>query len=153
MVKPKRTFFNLISVVILMVISSLYENIILIILLGSLYVFYCYKRKNNEAFTLNGANYPCSVDHPLLYGFYPVKKNPSLSNENYSNSNKTNQFLATSTTTNNIKYWNLPENGTCTPIELCGGLYNKLNLRSFTNNKNDKSPSKPWSYRINYYNY
>jgi hypothetical protein len=86
---------------------------------------------NIEAFTnLEPGTYPLSEDKPILVNDYPEKKNPGVSNlgsqqlaEYYP------IFPANSDKTNNIRYWNTPNNGLCTPGIMCGGLYNSKNIQ------------------------
>lgn len=68
--------------------------------------------------------YPVAVVKPLLYDSYNVSKNPGLS-MNGAEQNYVNKpvFPATSSNTNNIRYWRRPTNGLCTPPNLCGNLY------------------------------
>lgn len=94
----------------------------LLLVLGILYVFVGYK----EGFALKPAEFPCEVDNPILFGNYPLKQNPTLSN-NYEMNAKMNAYTDMSSyeqTTNNVKNWVTPDNGTCSPAEFCGALYN-----------------------------
>ena len=69
-------------------------------------------------------DYPISVTKPLLYDSYNISNNPGLSNngaqENYINKPV---FPARSLKNNNIRYWNNPTNGQCSPSDFCGNLY------------------------------
>ena len=74
---------------------------------------------------LTSGNYPESDDNPILYNEFPVAFNPGVSDLG------TEQmwpdypvFPASSTINNNIRYWRSPDNGKCSPADMCGGLYN-----------------------------
>ena len=83
--------------------------------------------KTSENFTnLEPGTYPVSVDEPILYGDYPVKENPGVTNLGSEQLYKDYPiFPADSDKTNNIRYWDTPNNGQCSPGCMCGGLYNK----------------------------
>jgi hypothetical protein len=64
---------------------------------------------------------------PLLEGVYPLKAHPGYTDESYDSIWKDYPILsATSIETTNYRYWDSPDNGTCAPPDLCGGLYEKL---------------------------
>jgi len=72
------------------------------------------------------ANYPCALDSVLLQDTYPITHHNSISNHgadhiwwHYP------IFLVGSykQITNNIKYPNNPDQGTCMPASMCGTLY------------------------------
>jgi len=101
---------------------------------------------------LTASNYPSSDDHPILYKDYPVAFNPGVSDLG------TEQmwpdypvFPASSTINNNIRYWRSPDNGKCSPADMCGGLYDlKQDI------KIPPPPAAPqWGIgtRVNYYDF
>ena len=76
-----------------------------------------------ESFSTLG-KYPDVVTNPILYKDYNVKQNPGLSK--YSSSDIIRDypiFPASSTQNNNIEYWRNPDNGTCSPADFCGSIY------------------------------
>ena len=85
---------------------------------------------SREAFTpMQPANYPLSVEQPILYGDYPVKTPPKLSNLTYDTQwVEYPTFLSDSCIGNNIRYWPQPDEGTCIPAEFCNSMYNKKKL-------------------------
>lgn len=108
---------------------------------------------NREGFsTLTPGEYTNSVMNPLLYPDYPKQKNRTGLSDYGSEQlwtyypvfdNSYKQY------TNNVKYWYTPNNGQCSPADMCGGLYN---------NKKIDFPAPPqvpsWDsekIRVNYY--
>ena len=73
--------------------------------------------------TLNPAKANCA--DVLLDGFYPVNvASPQISNETYASQARLFPVLpARSLETNNIEFWNQPENGTTGYPELSGSFY------------------------------
>ena len=95
----------------------------------------CYKNKNNdwqEGFALSPGSFPDSSTYPILYKDYPVKTPGGVSNMSSTDlwtyypvfDNGYGQY------TNNVRYWQTPNNGKCTPPEFCGGLYNNKPIKS-----------------------
>ena len=101
---------------------------------------------------LSPGNFPDTIDKPLLKNDYPSKT--ILPGEGVStNSSEDNYLLyptfkARSCKTNNIRYWETPDNGLCSRAEMCGTLYDKKNIKqqSIVPPKNNSGP------RVNYYN-
>ena len=62
-------------------------NIVLVSVVLLIIIFGCSMIKTKaEGFgLLNPSTFPCSVDNPKLYGDYPVKKNPAVTDLQYSN--------------------------------------------------------------------
>ena len=98
--------------------------------------------------TLNPGTVPTSETDPLL-------QQPLLTKTGVSTLSSTDLwkftpvFPAKSTKNNNIRYWKTPNNGNCTPPEMCGGIY------SSDYSLNVPSPPKPLSFsvdrRVNFY--
>ena len=109
------------------------------------------KQKPEGFQLLNPATYPCSVNNPKLYGDYPVKKNPGATDLEYSNiwtEYPTYQVGSYEQVTNNKRYWNNPNNGTCIRADMCNGIYDDKTL--------DIPPQPPMlkfgeGIRVNYY--
>jgi len=77
---------------------------------------------------LTPGNYPLSVDKPILHD-YPNKEHMGISTNSYEDNY--NQSLIHSTNnqgTNNIRYWQTPDNGNCSPADFCGGLYDNKKI-------------------------
>lgn len=92
--------------------------------------------------------YPKSVEKPLLSDSYNLMDKPGISKLGASDIYVNYPvFPAGHCGTNNIRYWNRPTNGQCTPPEMCMGLYEatKQKMDTFS-----KVPS--WEdYRVNFY--
>ena len=106
------------------------------------------KIDTDEPFISPG-HYPVAVDQPLLYKNYNVKKNPGVSG--FSSQDIISDypmFPASSCQNNNIRYWRRPNNGTCSPADFCGGIYE-------TTEPNIPPPLQPppkdCGVRVNYY--
>jgi hypothetical protein len=94
--------------------------------------------------------YPCTSSVPLLYDSYPLQKPAQLSPLG-SDSIWTDYPILPSSykqITNNKKYWNIPENGQCTPAEFCHTMY--VNKQPIAENP---PPMLNWNEipRVNYY--
>jgi hypothetical protein len=90
----------------------------------------CYQNNQTsrrEGFApLSPGSFPDASTYPLLYKDYPVKTPGGLSQLSSTDlwsyypvfDNGYAQY------TNNVRYWATPNNGKCSPPEVCGGLYN-----------------------------
>lgn len=117
-----------------------------LMILGITYVFLGYK----EGFTLSPGNYPCTSENPILVGDYPIKKNPQLSSNTYEKNAEMTPYTnmaAYEQSTNNVKNWVTPDDGSCSPAEFCGALYNKKVFETITSNM----PNDNEGTRVNYY--
>lgn len=94
----------------------------------------CYQTKNawwREGFSLSPGSFPDASTYPILYKDYPVKTNGGVSDMSSTDlwtyypvfDNGYGQY------TNNVRYWQTPNNGKCTPPEFCGGLYNNKPIK------------------------
>lgn len=102
-----------------------------------------------EAFTLRDAG---SVSEKLLLdGWYPIQKpNAELSDMNMEDQYKNYPvFPAHSTNINNLRQWRKPNDGQCSPPDLCGNVYDD---RKITLPKNVKMPGFDDGVRVNFYN-
>lgn len=104
-----------------------------------------------EMFISRG-EFPISVDSPMMQNsLYPYKRPGGLSDSSYRDQWLKYPIWAVGNyeqKTNNIRYWPTPCNGTSTPADICGGLYEKIEV------KKDCIPSPPKKYcstRVNYY--
>ena len=86
---------------------------------------------HKENFQLRAGNYPSSLNKALLADIYKVNPNPGLSK----NTLKTQYLLDPDEfaggycqATNNKRYWDSPCDGTASPPNICGGLYEKTNI-------------------------
>ena len=76
--------------------------------------------------------YPVSVDKPILDSF-PLTGNKGVSNKNYSDIWwEYPEFDRSSfdQITNNLRYVNSPEEGTCIRADMCNALYKKIKNKS-----------------------
>jgi hypothetical protein len=106
-------------------------------------------KNTREGFTskLSSGEYPCSVNNPLLQDSYTLLDLPGISTFNSRNSHETYPvFPASSPQINNIRYWSHPDNGKCSPLDVCKGIY-----------KDTVQKIKPqlvvpgWNSRVNFY--
>jgi hypothetical protein len=108
------------------VMPILFGGIILIIF--AMVYFYQLNKKGSEKkesfTTLTPGIIPTSETTPLLN--QPVLDNPGISTLGSSQLWKFYPvYPAPSTQSNNIRYWKTPNNGKCTPPEMCGGIYSQ----------------------------
>jgi hypothetical protein len=124
----------------------LYIALLLLIVFSILFNFLFNKK---EGF-LNPGVYPLSEDKPLLYENYNLIEHPNIYNLGSSDIyHKYPIYPATSTKNNNVRYWENPNNGTCAPADMCGGLYADTNQNIPT-----PTPAPDWSaLRVNFYQY
>jgi len=102
-------------------------------------VFMCFgldmcHRAGREGFAtpLSPGSFPDASTYPLLHNDYPVKTPGGVSDMSASDlwsyypvfDNGYAQY------TNNVRYWATPNNGKCTPPDLCGGLYNNKPIKA-----------------------
>jgi hypothetical protein len=97
-------------------------------------------------------DYPDSQTFPLLKGVYPLRESTVISNNNadfVGLHNAPTDLSSFAQITNNIRYNNNPDNGTCTPAQFCGSLY-----KSYQNKVNTSVPLNPVPYgpgaRVNF---
>ncbi len=78
-----------------------------------------------EGFALSPGSFPDASAYPLLYKDYPVKPPGNLSQ--LSSTDLWSYYPVFdhgyAQYTNNVRYWATPNNGKCSPPEVCGGLY------------------------------
>ena len=81
-----------------------------------------------ENFTsLSPGGYPCKQDKLLLEGWYKKKDNANVSDLSmYEQYDMYPVYPAGSTEINNKRHWEQPENGKCSPPDMCGNVYEKL---------------------------
>ena len=117
-----------------------------LLVLGVLYTYIGYK----EGFSLQPADFPSSVEHPILFENYPLKQNPQLSNNSYGDNSKMKSYTKMSSyeqKTNNKKNWVTPDNGTCIRADFCGTLYDNKNFDLI----NSSQPNDVDGVRVNFY--
>jgi hypothetical protein len=129
------------------IISRIIRFSISLLLILVLYTILIRLFPMKEGFLTSG-EYPVAVDKPILYDSYNVKENPGADALGAAQIYVDYPiFPATSLENNNIRYWNIPTNGTCTAPDMCNGLYKSTAQKRFT-------PSKPpaWNNerRVNY---
>ena len=128
--------------------------LIILVIIGILLLCSINSSKVLETFEpLKHGNSPCVTEQPILYGDYPVKKNPMVSNLGSQQLWKyypVNPVGSYKQETNNIRYWTTPNNGTCSPGIFCGGLYDEKKLD--IPNPPSAPPVDNNDIRVNYYN-
>jgi len=112
-----------------------------------------FSKYNSILGSMEGA-YPCAVETVFLQGYYPV---------NFRNTTSTNiestmwrqkpvyRVGSFAQLTNNQRYYKNPDNGSCTPADICDALYKNKEVN--TNIVKPMPPVKPsFNARVNYYN-
>jgi hypothetical protein len=107
---------------------------LLLALIGSF--FYTPVRENFISHLLQPGTFPESVSKPILYGDYPLQNGVLGLSE--LNSKSLSAFYPVFPSsylqrTNNVRYWATPNDGTCSPANMCGMLYDNktLNIPKF----------------------
>jgi hypothetical protein len=106
-------------------------------------------RAKSESFVTFG-DYPRTVDLPLLDGVYPIKKDMNLSSQGRDKLYELYPvYSSNSSDINNIKDWQTPDNGNCSPAELCNVIYD---IKPVQAHESIQSSSDPWNNkRIGFY--
>jgi hypothetical protein len=108
---------------------------------------------NFEAFSnYNLENVSSTQNNSLLLNWYPIKKDISVTDNSYDNIwNKYPTFKLGSyeQITNNLKYFNSPDIGTCIPASFCDSIYNSRQNK--TNIITPLPPANSNGIRVNYY--
>lgn len=107
---------------------------LLLALVGSF--FYTPVRENFISHLLQPGTFPESVSKSLLYGDYPLQKGVlGLSDLNSKSLSAYYPVFPSSylQRTNNVRYWATPNDGTCSPANMCGTFYDNktLNIHKF----------------------
>jgi hypothetical protein len=115
----------------------LFLSIILILAVGLPIFFNAFAlvKESFSNYTLEGASgaYPLSENNGLVQDFYPIIKRQGISNDT---ANKiwwhypTFEVGSYDQITNNIRYPNNPDEGTCMPASFCGTFYKEKQLKS-----------------------
>jgi hypothetical protein len=92
-------------------------------------------KENFSNYTLDGASghYPSSENNGLLQDIYPMIKRKGVSNDSASKiwwHYPIFEVGSYDQITNNIRYPNNPDEGTCMPANLCGTFYKEKQLKS-----------------------
>ena len=98
-------------------------------------------------------SYPDSETFPLLKGSYPLVDTSVISNNNADYvglHNAPTELSSFAQITNNVRYNNNPDNGTCTPAQFCGSFY-----KDYQDKVNTSTHLTPVPYgngaRVNYF--
>ena len=114
-------------------------------ILGLLHVFWGY----TEGFALRPGAFPCSVDQGNVADVFPEKNPVTLANT-YADNSHLESYTEMSNyaqETNNKRVWSTPDNGTCSPAELCNAMYSarkEIMQEKYSGPKDD-------GVRVNYY--
>ena len=104
-----------------------------------------------ETKTMLPGDYPIADDKPILDSFPLTGNSDILKGANSGNKWTDNSVGSFKQITNNAKYPDSPDNGSCTPIGFCDVLYKGVN----NNEKNIATPLNPAEEgegaRVNYY--
>ena len=103
---------------------------LLVLLIVSSILYYMNMMKTVKDTFITYGDYSDSVTKPLLYGDYPLKKEVKLSNITPEIGRSYKPVLPSSylQTTNNIRHWGKPDNGTCRPSTMCETLYDEKDV-------------------------
>lgn len=136
-------------------------NIAIVLVLCSiikyLFIFFMLKDtpKGLEGFRqmLMPNDYPDSQTFPLLKGVVPLTNATVISNNNadfVGLHNAPTELSSFAQITNNVRYNNNPDNGSCTPAQFCGSFY-----KDYQNKVNTAVPLSPVPYgsgaRVNFF--
>ena len=107
---------------------------LLLALIGSF--FYTPVRESFISKLLEPGVFPESVSKPLLYGDYPIQKGVLGLSDLDSRAMSAYYPVFPSSylqRTNNVRYWATPNNGTCSPANMCDTLYDnkKIEVHKF----------------------
>jgi hypothetical protein len=136
--------------------------VIYILVLFAMYVTKYFFQKKKEGFqdtgnylegSLSPGAYPASQTDPLLKDSYPLTGRKGVSNNQYNNiwwHYPVFKVGSYEQITNNIKYPNNPDEGTCISADFCGALYKESQSAS---NISEVLPPVPEGQgaRVNYY--
>ena len=136
--RTKKTLFNLLLILGTVIVVSVVVSSFL-------------SSKMYEKFTsLSPGGYPCKQDKLLLEGWYKKKDNANVSDLSmYEQYDMYPVYPAGSTEINNKRHWEQPENGKCSPPDMCGNVYEKLPVPK--ENPTDPVPFGSGS-RVNFFN-
>jgi len=117
-------------------INSVLTVILVLLFLSYLGIIKVYHKEtfmpniNNNNQLMPGA-YPISDNVPILADEYKVKKNTNVTKNNNYNIWKQYPVYPSSykQQTNNVRYWETPDNGTCSPAEFCGTPYEDTQVK------------------------
>jgi hypothetical protein len=131
------------------------NKIVFIIIVILVLIILLYSASNKESFDNLGVGpYPVSVSSVLLEDVYPIKSKSGVSGNSNNNSWKNYPIYEVGSyeqITNNIKYPNNPDDGKCTPADLCGILYKDYQEQSNVSKVLPPSNNE-CGLRVNYYN-
>jgi len=126
--------------------------LVLCALLKYLFIFYMVNSvgvpKGLEGFRqmLMPNDYPDSQTFPLLKCVFPLTDTTVISNNNsdfVGLHNAPTELSSFAQITNNVRYNNSPDNGTCTPAQFCGSFY-----KDYQNKVNASVPLTPVPYGL-----
>jgi hypothetical protein len=127
---------------------------IIFLILALLFALISFPIINNykEGFnSLSPGEYPVTVSEPILFNDYPTKDAMGVS----SNTSEINSLYypvfgsSYGQYTNNIRYWDTPDNGLCSRAEMCGGLYKNKDIK--TSKTPNPIPFSSSTVRVNFY--
>jgi hypothetical protein len=127
------------------------QDVLKFLLLGfSLYLLFAIFAKKEGFMNLQPKNIShTGTENLLLYGDYPVKNPPHLSNHNHNDFCENQIRGSKNLTTTNTMDWPTPDNGSCYPVSFCGGFYGKKSFPQKTPLPNPGFGNK--GVRVNYY--
>ena len=111
-------------------ILFMFAGLLIILIVGQLFPSIAATQLNTgkDGFTVSPGEYPKHVEDPLLFPEYKKKSvnYGVVFRENDSANNSRLYPVAPhgyQQSTNNVKHWVTPDNGSCSPASFCGALY------------------------------
>jgi len=131
--------------------------ILIIVLAIGLPLFFKIQKDGFSNYTLDNTYgiYPESENKVLVQDFYPRIQRNGISNNSASNIWWHSPIFKVGSydqITNNIKYSNNPDVGTCRPASMCGALYHEKQLKTNYVKALPPVPVNGNDTRVNYYN-
>lgn len=103
-------------------------------ILGIIYIYQGYTEGFITTIDQNYGKYPNSIDEPLLES-YPSKHKPiNLSDNTYQQNSIYRPMTEMSSyeqITNNFRFWDIPNNSSCSPADFCNTLYGNKNVKKY----------------------
>lgn len=75
---------------------------------------------------MNPGEFPQTQDKLILHDVFKMKENPNVGTNLYSQNERLyprSKMTSFEHRTNNQQFWNTPDNGKCSPAEMCGTFY------------------------------
>lgn len=125
------------SKIFLILLTILFIYLAFRVIVGLYFIKKDLKALNKESFTnlddLNPDKYPISENVPLLAGVYPLTGRKTVSDKNYNDIWWEYPIFKEGSykqITNNLRYYNNPDEGICIRADFCNALYDYKKVKS-----------------------